>query len=79
MVDVDAGVFAYLVFSPTCHEHITFLCHIHGLMQDSIHVRPAVICYGGVGNVVHCVISFTDWSGGCLDKTPVLDALPMSR
>ena len=49
-------------------------------MQDSIHVRPAVIlCYGGVGKVVHCVISFTDWSGGCLDKTPVLDALPMSK
>ena len=42
-------------------------------MQDSIHVRPAVICYGGVGNVVHCVVSFTDWSGGCLDKTPVQD------
>ena len=48
-------------------------------MQDSIHVRPALICYGVVGNVVHCVISFTDWSGGCLDKTPVLDALPMGK
>ena len=48
-------------------------------MQDSIHVRPAAICYGGVGNMGHCVISFTDWSGGCLDKTLVLDALTFCK
>ena len=60
MVDVDAGVFAYLVFSPTCSEDIAFLCHIHGLTYARQY-------------------TFTDWSGGCLDKTPVLDTLPMSK